>query len=124
MTSSGAERLETLDGAEMPNFINGSRLKKYELPLTEDILRKLHMSKTYKEGQAQLKIKAQREARERWEKIKKRRANIMAISSKDQDESNGPNVLPFSICLQLLAATNVILEEAIVDLGADCGCGL
>ena len=60
----------------MPNFINGSRLKKYELPLTEDILRKLHMSKTYKEGQAQLKVEAQREARERWEKIKKRQANM------------------------------------------------
>jgi len=29
------------------------------------------MSKTYKEGQAQLKVEAQREARERWEKIKK-----------------------------------------------------
>ena len=35
LTSSGEVRLETLDGAQMPNFINGSRLKKYEKLLTE-----------------------------------------------------------------------------------------
>ena len=33
LLSSGAVRLETLEGAEMPNFINGSRLKLYEEPL-------------------------------------------------------------------------------------------
>ena len=64
LTSSGAVRLETLEGAQMPNFINGSHLKKYEEPLTEDMLQQLHATKTYKEGQEQLKAKAQQESKE------------------------------------------------------------
>ena len=59
LTSSGAVRLETLEGAQMSNFINGSRLKKYELPLTEEMLNSLHRAKTYKQGQLNLKEQAQ-----------------------------------------------------------------
>ena len=62
LTSSGAVRLETLDGAQMPNFINGSRLKKYEEPLTEHMLQQLHHEKTYKEGKQRLKELVQQEA--------------------------------------------------------------
>ena len=51
LSTSGEIRLETLEGAEMPNFINGSCLNRYEEPLTEEILEKLHRAKTYKEGQ-------------------------------------------------------------------------
>ena len=64
LTSSGAVRLEALEGAQMPNFINGSRLKKYELPLTEEMLNSLHHAKIYKQGQLALKDQAQQEARE------------------------------------------------------------
>ena len=46
LTSSGAIRLETLDGAQMPNFINGSFLKKYEEPLTKHMIQQLHQPKT------------------------------------------------------------------------------
>ena len=70
LTSSGAVRLETLDGAQMPNFINGSRLKKYEEPLTEYMLQQLHQAKTYKEGQQRLKELAQQEACERRQRMK------------------------------------------------------
>ena len=81
LSSSGAVRLETLDGAKMPNFINGSRLKKYELPLTAEMLEHLHNSKTYKEGQAILKAEAQKEAKERKDKIKARRAKILTLQT-------------------------------------------
>ena len=62
LTSSGAVRLETLDGAQMPNFINGSHLKKYENPLTAEMIMLLHRSKTYKAGLERLKEEAQKEA--------------------------------------------------------------
>lgn len=90
LTSNGAVWLETLDGAKMPNFINGSRLKKYEQPLTDEMLKWLHVSKTYKEGQVQLKAAAQREARERREKMQPRRATIMVVSTDNQDELDEP----------------------------------
>ena len=54
----------------MPKSINGSRLKKYEEPLTKEMLQQLHQAKTYKEGQTQLKEQAQREAQERRQKMK------------------------------------------------------
>ena len=55
MSPSGVVRLETLEGEQMANFINGSRLKKYEEPLTEDMLQRLHQARTWKEAQALLK---------------------------------------------------------------------
>ena len=55
LTSSGAVRLEILDGAQMPNFINGSCFKRYEEPLMVHMLQQLHQAKTYKEGQQKLK---------------------------------------------------------------------
>ena len=64
LSSSGVVRLETLDGVQITNFINGSRLKKYELPLTEEMLQQLYQAKTYKQGQIELKEHAQREAKE------------------------------------------------------------
>ena len=55
ITPSGAVRLETLEGEQMANFINGSHLKKYEEPLTEDMLQRIHQARTRKEAQALLK---------------------------------------------------------------------
>lgn len=54
ITPSDAMKLETLDGEKMANFINGSRLKKYEEPLTEDMLQRMHQAHTRKEAQALL----------------------------------------------------------------------
>ena len=120
LTSSGAVRLETLDGAQMPNFINGSRLKKYEEPLTKEMLQQLHQAKTYKEGQTQLKEQAQREAQERRQMMKSwRHANIMALfeHGNEDDEST---VKPFTIHLQLTTDTCKQLTTALIDSGADC----
>ena len=65
ISPSGTMRLETLEGEQMANFINGSRLKKYEEPLTEDMLQRMHQARTRKEAQALLKQQAQEEARSR-----------------------------------------------------------
>ena len=46
LSTSGAVRLETLEGEQMTNFINGSRIKKYEEPLTQDMLMRLCTSKS------------------------------------------------------------------------------
>ena len=40
--NSGAIRLATLDGEEMTAFINGSHLKKFYEPLTQEMLDQLH----------------------------------------------------------------------------------
>ena len=65
LSTSGAVRLETLEGAHMPNFINGSRLKCYEEPLIEKTLEQLHRSATYREGQRILREEAKKEAQMR-----------------------------------------------------------
>ena len=101
LTLSGAVRLETLEGAQMPNFINGSRLKKYEEPLTEDMLQQLHAAKTYKEGQEQLKAKAQQESKERTKQINARRqAQILTIITQNtEEELEEEFVEPFTLSL-------------------------
>ena len=48
LNTSGAVRLETLDGEPMGNYINGSRLKRYEEPMREDMLACLHKAQTQK----------------------------------------------------------------------------
>ena len=63
ITNGGAVRLETLDGQPMANFINGSQLRKYKEPLTNEILEKLHTGKNAKEQKEQIKAEAQVEAR-------------------------------------------------------------
>lgn len=42
LNTNGAEQLEKLDGESMGNYINGSHLKQYEEPMTEDMLVCLH----------------------------------------------------------------------------------
>ena len=41
LSTSGAVHLATLDGEPMSNWISGCRLKKYNEPLTDDILKRL-----------------------------------------------------------------------------------
>ena len=44
----------------------GNQLKKYEEPLTKDILQRLHSTHTLKEGQALLRKQAQEEAKHKF----------------------------------------------------------
>ena len=48
LSPSGAVQLATLEGEPMTNWINGCRLKKYHLPLTDQMLQQLHMAKQRK----------------------------------------------------------------------------
>ena len=54
ITNGGAVRLETLDGQRMANFINGSQLRKYNEPLTNEILEQMHTTKNAKIWQEQI----------------------------------------------------------------------
>ena len=68
--------METLDGQPMANFINGSRLTKYNKPLTNEILERLHTAKNAKERKEQIKADAQAKARLRAQKNQERRRYI------------------------------------------------
>ena len=70
ISSSGAIKLATLDGQEMPNGISGCRLKKYYLPLTQDILDRTHAARQRKQKAEQQIQQAQTEAKERAAKRK------------------------------------------------------
>ena len=63
ITNGGAVRLETLNGEQMTNFINGSQLLRYMKPLTDEILERLHAAKNAKERKAQMIAEVQAEAR-------------------------------------------------------------
>ena len=104
----------------MANFINESRLRRYQEPLTLDILARLHESKNKKERKAQVIADAQAEAklraqrnRERWRYI-----NCITTSSVEGDY-NPPILINLSVYGQTLkvlidsgADTNVISYEA------------
>ena len=117
LRSSGAVRLETLDGEQMPNFINGSRIKKYEEPLTEDILLRLHSARTLKEGQARLKKQAQDEARARALAIKQKRVSQLETFSMNKDKNEV--IPPFYLNLQVVTQHGSINTAAFLDSGAD-----
>ena len=60
----------------MGTFINGSRLKHFHEPLTDDMLERMHATKSRKLAFEQLKADAQEEARERAAKAKARKLQI------------------------------------------------
>ena len=51
LSSSGAVKIAMLDKEEMPNWINGCRIKKYTTPLTAEQLNRLHKAKWRTEKQ-------------------------------------------------------------------------
>ena len=64
-SSSGAVKLSILDGETMSNWISGCRIKKYELPLTNEMLEHMHEAKNRKDAAALQREEAQAEAKER-----------------------------------------------------------
>ncbi|MCO5582245.1 hypothetical protein L7F22_036137 [Adiantum nelumboides] len=65
ISPSEAIKLATLEGEEKLNWISGCRLKKYQLPLTTDMLAKIHGAKEQKNKLKEIKAEAQEEARVR-----------------------------------------------------------
>ena len=70
LSSSGAVKVSTLEGEEMPNRINGCCIKKYNKLLTQEELNMLHQAKWQKERK-QIEIElAKEEAKLRAQKRK------------------------------------------------------
>ncbi|MCO5585801.1 hypothetical protein L7F22_039737 [Adiantum nelumboides] len=94
ISSSGAINLATLDGHEMPNWISGYRLKKYHLPLSQELLEHVHATKERKRTADQNIQKAQEEAKERAAKRKQmlegyrknKITRLCQITTIDEDE--------------------------------------
>ncbi|MCO5556627.1 hypothetical protein L7F22_010178 [Adiantum nelumboides] len=63
ISPSGAIKLVTLEGEEMPDWISGCRLKKYHLPMITEMLAKIHSAKERKNKLKETKVQAQEEAR-------------------------------------------------------------
>ena len=72
LSASGTIKLYTLDGVVMSNWTSGCRLKKYHLPLTNEMLKRMHAAKNKKEAAALQRQQAQDKAQEQIKKIKKR----------------------------------------------------
>ena len=117
LNTSGAVRLETLDGEPMGDYINGSRLKWYEEPMTKDMLVCLHVAQTQKEGQALLKQHALAEAQARAAKAKARhKAMVMTIQISDDEEF----VEPFNIQMCIHTKQASYDTSTLIDSGVDC----
>ena len=58
ISPSGENRLDTLDGQIMANWINGRRLRLYNLSLTTKMLDRIHVPKSRKEAQQEAKERA------------------------------------------------------------------
>lgn len=63
LSSSGAVKIATLDGEEMPKWISGCRVKKYTTPLTTEQLNRLHKAKWRTKKQKLVAEMAQEESR-------------------------------------------------------------
>ena len=82
----GAVCLETLDGEPMANFINGSCLKRFHEPLTQEMLEKMHATKTRKLALETMKSEAQEEARQRAAKAKARQHQISVVDRTNKED--------------------------------------
>jgi len=96
LNTSGAVRLETLYGVPMGDYINGSHLKRYEEPLTDELIQRLHAAQNRNEREALLKCQAREEV-EAWI-AKMKVLNIQASALDDL-------VDPFHIRMQVVTHT-------------------
>ena len=112
LSPSGSVRLSTLDGKPMANYINGSRLKVYHEPLTPKMLEQLHAAKSRKEAQAKLVAEAQKEAKERIQRICQQRLYINKVQAAGSSTFPTP-----SINISVESPRN--FQEALLDSGAD-----
>ena len=120
LNSSGAVRLETLDGEQMANFINGSRLRRYHEPLTQEMMDRMQAAKTRKARADLLKKQAQEEAIARAKAIRarKHKVHILALKTIDIDDEL-PIVKPFRIATKLVTQKIDVGVNALIDSRAD-----
>ena len=118
ITNGGAVRLATLDGEPMGTFINGSRLKHFHEPLTDDMLERMHAAKSQKLAFEQLKADAQAEAKERAAKAKARRLQVSMVQVNEvaTEDYTDPLLVPLGIVSPQVTCT------AILDSRSGCEC--
>ena len=108
ISSSGAVKLSTLDGEIMSNWISGYCIKKYHLPLTNDMLERMHVAKNRKEAAKQQKVESQAEAKEQIKKIKQRRTIIVAILPQGNNVEEQHPYIPIQVETQDRAITTLV----------------
>ena len=124
LSPSGAVGLATLDGDLMANWISGCRLKKYHLPLTPEMLMRMHQAKEGKLQVEHIKACAQEEAKQRRDKRRilqiktcDKHLRVSSIMSQIHDCDNLDQGLR-----PLIVATfgeNRLECQTLVDTGAD-----
>lgn len=130
ISNGGAIRLETLDGEPMGTFINGSRLKRFHEPLTNEMLECMHAAKSRKLAVQKMKDEAIAEAKI-WEaKAKARRRHISMVHVKEVEDEDyteplllsvgisSPTIICTAIC-DFEANVNVISIQAYLKLAAN-----
>ena len=112
ISPSGSIRLETLDGELMANHINGSRLRVYHEPLTDEMLSRLHAAKNRKTAHEEMVKATQEEAHARAQKLKQKRLYINNVKSASTTLTTSPT-MPIGIEVE------ANLHNALLDSGAD-----
>ena len=117
ISTSGALRLATLYGEQIPNWISGYWVKKYLRPLTIDMLECIHKAKESVQTSLQLKQAAQQEARQRQAQYKQCKSQPQPLHLMQTT-----SIFIFgSLCPQILVDVGAIglLVIALIDTRAD-----
>ncbi|MCO5606319.1 hypothetical protein L7F22_060506 [Adiantum nelumboides] len=112
ISSSGAIKLATLEGEEMPNWIRGCRLKKYHLPLTTKMLVRIHSAKERKNKLKETKAQAQEEARIR---ILKRKEKLQQQRQPPIEETTPISLAAIQSCEQWQIGIDVRIDVRLPD---------
>ena len=122
LSSSGAVKLSTLKGEEIPNWISGCHIKKYNKSLTQNELNLLHQAK-WRKARKQLEIElAQEEAKIRAQKRKLvlEKSKPMQMYKmkllKGEDELEEETLQPI-ITIQI--GEERLVTQAYIDSGVD-----
>ena len=132
ISSSGAIKVATLEGGEMPNWISGCRIKKYEEPRTQEMLQKIHNAKALEKEQKRVIKEAKDEAQVRILKRKQQQQRMrsqmvvqtLGVKIRNQrttitEEDTYDEMYLEPLIRVQLAVQNVEIY-ALMDTGAKC----
>ena len=117
ISTSGALRLATIDGEQMPNWISGCRVKKYLEPLTLEMLERMHKAKERARASDQKKHTAIAEAKPKQAKNQKQgrtsmNPRVMQIKGKSLTNDLSPQI-------RVEVGSLGIPATALIDTGAE-----
>ena len=127
LLTSGAVKLSTLDGDEMPNWISGCHDKKYYTVLTQLELQRIHEAKCQCEKQKLVAEAAQEEVKQCARKIKSRavislaqgisKQNKFTLVMEEKNKSFDDETTPPFIAIQI--GKERLPTYAFIDSGAN-----